>query len=206
MSEHEYERSDIVLRDDHPLAAPYPWAASRDVTLTVRYTGSGMAAIAAWYLALAKLTTDVTVVTNTLYYETETLFELCPAAHVRVEPCADRDGFLRRLRTASGPVVAFLDSCQPFGDAAMVREVLARDDEPGPLAVVWDNACAPIAADPCPGGWTGCRSSCSAATTSWTSWAWNWRRWARRPSRRRPAWTSPGGRTPRGCGTCCPGC
>ncbi|WP_024934825.1 hypothetical protein [Actinomadura welshii] len=155
VSEHEYERSDIALRDDHPLAAPYPWAAGRDVGLTVRYTGSGMAAITAWYLALAKLTTDVTVVTNTLYYETETLFELCPAAHVRVEPRADRDGFLRRLRTASGPVVAFLDSCQPFGDAAMVREVLARGDEPGPLAVVWDNACAPIAADPCPGGWTG---------------------------------------------------
>ncbi|MEU8119523.1 hypothetical protein AB0C21_12545 [Spirillospora sp. NPDC049024] len=155
VSEHEYERSDIALREDHPLAAPYPWSAGRDVGTDVRYTASGMAAIAAWYLALAKLTTGVTVVTNTLYYETETLFDLCSSPHVRVEPCAGREDFLDRLGTAPGPVVAFLDSCQPFGDAAMVGEVLSRAEELGLLAVVWDNACAPIAQDPCPGGWTG---------------------------------------------------
>ncbi len=152
---HEYDRAEVELAPDAPLAQPYPWLRRVGAQAKTLYTTSGMAAIAGWLTGVARVAAERDqhhlVLTNQVYYETDRLFGLAGLAHLTIRGCAGLDEILVELARARQPVVVMLDSTYPGGDPASVARVLRAADPERVSCVAWDSTCAPAIADPCAG-------------------------------------------------------
>jgi hypothetical protein len=149
---YDYDRAEIRFEPTSPLARPYPWPIGADRAVDAWYTRTGMAAITAWLLAVARLAAERNrrhvVLTNRLYHESKVLFAAMRLSDVEVHTYDDVDQILAAAAAEHDPVVVFLDSSRPDGDVAAVRRVL-RESAPGQVGcVVWDNTCAPMADRP----------------------------------------------------------
>lgn len=147
---YDYDRAEIRYESSSPLARPYPWDTG-DCELDAWYSRTGMAAITAWLLAVARSAGDRgehLVLTNRLYHETRVLFDAMDLARVDVRTYDDPEGLLRAASASDVPVVVFLDSSRPHGDSATVRRVLRETAPERVGCVVWDNTCAPTSERP----------------------------------------------------------
>lgn len=148
---YDYDRAEIRFEPKSPLSRPYPWPVGADRTVDAWYTRTGMAAITAWLIAVARLAAESgrhVVLTNRLYHETKVLFASMRLHDVEIRTYDDIDGILAAAAAERDPVVVFLDSSRPYGDLAAVTRVL-RESAPERIGcVVWDNTCAPMAQRP----------------------------------------------------------
>lgn len=148
---YDYDRADIKFEPTSPLARPYPWAVGADRTVDAWYSRTGMAAITAWLLAVARTGAEQgrrLVLTNRLYHETGALFQAMDLTHVDLRRYDTIDELLQAAAAAEYPAVVFLDSSRPHGDAQAVSRVLTESDSGQVGCVVWDNTCAPAAQRP----------------------------------------------------------
>ncbi|WP_424186879.1 hypothetical protein ACOBQX_03325 [Actinokineospora sp. G85] len=147
---YDYDRAELRLPAGSAWARPYPWT-DEQVPAQAWYSRTGMAAITAWALAVARIAAvvgPVRVVTNRLYHETAVLFRSMDLSRVAFTVCQDIEGIVHNSTDSTTPVVVFLDSSRPFGDAAAVGRVLSATTPDQVPLVVWDNTCASTAQPP----------------------------------------------------------
>jgi hypothetical protein len=148
---YEYDRADVSIAASSALARPYPWLAG-DGAVPVWYARTGMSAIVAWLVTVARMAAErgqqQLVLTNDLYYETGLLFQSARLEHVAVRSFPDTAALLAAMAAATGPVAVFLDSSRPDGDAMALSRVLGAADPERVGCVVWDNTCIPAFVDP----------------------------------------------------------
>lgn len=149
---YDYDRAEVRFTASSPLAQPYSWAASDELEVDAWYTRTGMSAITAWLVALARMAAERRrrhlVLTNRLYHETDILFDMARLNHVQVRRHDSCDELLEAASVADRPAVIFLDSSRPDGDAATLTRVLQSLDPERVGCVVWDNTCAPASDSP----------------------------------------------------------
>jgi hypothetical protein len=149
---YDYDRAEITFGPESPLARPYGWADGTDCRVQAWYARTGMAAITTWLIAVARMATERgqrhLVLSNRLYHETGILFDTVRLQQVETRAYDDCDALLAAAAAASGPVVVFLDSSRPQGDAATVARVLREANPEQVSCVVWDNTCAPATESP----------------------------------------------------------
>jgi hypothetical protein len=149
---YEYDRAEVRLTPDSPWMRPYAWLEGMNVAVDAWYTRNGMSAITAWLGMVSRMANEQrrrhVILTNHLYYETESLFELMKLERVETRRFDDLESLLLAASQASDPSIVFLDSSRPWGDAQALTKVLrsVRPEQVG--LVLWDNTCAPAADHP----------------------------------------------------------
>jgi hypothetical protein len=144
----EYQRSELIIPAISPLACFYPWLKQPGLRSVIRYTASGMSAIAGFFLGLAKVARcsgqPIRLLTTPLYWETKALIELDPCHGLFVWECHQTsDGLLSSIEVAEGPCAVFLDSSETLETISLVTDLQHKGTPTGLLAVGWDTTCIP---------------------------------------------------------------
>ncbi|MBB5919952.1 hypothetical protein FHR81_000982 [Actinoalloteichus hoggarensis] len=149
---YDYDRAEIRFAPDSPLARPYAWMRGDGCAVETWYSRTGMSAITAWLIAVARMAAERgmphLVLTNRLYHEAEILFDMARLADVTVRKHDDLDSLLAAANEAEHPVVIFLDSSRPDGTAAALTRLLREIDPTKVGSVLWDNTCASASDSP----------------------------------------------------------
>jgi hypothetical protein len=149
---YDYDRAEIRYAAGSVLRSPYAWTAALGAEVQTWYARTGMSAITAWLIAVARMGQDAgrccTILTNRLYHETAILFELTRLVWADVRTVDDGEALTAAAATVQAPAIVFLDSSRPDGDAGTLRRVLREIDPDRVGSVVWDNTCAPAEEHP----------------------------------------------------------
>lgn len=145
----EYQRSELTIDEDSPLAHFYPWLSTSRCGSLIRYTANGMAAVAAFLLGLARWArqnrTNVSLITTPLYHETAQLLRSWHFEElVNWRMCESASELLCAFEEENRPCALFLDSSELVDTTKLIQQLFSQRHATNLLGIAWDNTCLPF--------------------------------------------------------------